>query len=88
MEDDKKIPTCIGIIMDGNRRWAKEQGLPTLEGHLKGYQKFKEVVEWAGDAGVKNIICYAFSTENWNRTEEEVSYLMNIMKKALIEDAQ
>ncbi len=64
--------------MDGNRRWAKEKGLPSLEGHRAGAEKIFELAEWAYDAGVKEIILYAFSTENWNRTEEEVGYLMKL----------
>lgn len=70
----------IGVIMDGNRRWAKEQGLPTIKGHKAGADKLKEVVRWSKEIGIKHITAYAFSTENWNRTEEEVSYLMGLMK--------
>lgn len=79
------IPTTVGIIMDGNRRWAKEAGLPTLEGHRRGYEKLKEVVDWARDAGVRAMVVYAFSTENWNRAEEEVGYLMRLLATALDE---
>lgn len=85
---DNHIPACIGIIMDGNRRWAKAQGLPTLSGHQKGYEKVKEVVEWMREAGVKNLILYSFSTENWNRKEEEVSYLMDLLEHQLPKDAK
>ncbi len=73
-----KAPECLGIIMDGNRRWAKKFGKPPLFGHKKGYEKLKEVVKWARDAGVKNLVVYAFSTENWNRSKEEVSGLMKL----------
>ncbi len=76
---------CIGIILDGNRRWAKAKGLPTFEGHRRGYEKVKEVMEWAKEAGVSFVVAYAFSTENWNRTAEEVSYLMGLFKKTLTE---
>lgn len=76
-------PACIGIIMDGNRRWAKEKGLPTLGGHKAGYKKLKEVISWAQEAAVKNLIFYTFSTENWNRAKKEVDYLMDIFKTAL-----
>jgi undecaprenyl diphosphate synthase len=79
-ENNSNVPKCIGIIMDGNRRWAKAQGLPTLEGHRRGYNKMREVVDWCKEVGVKNVIIYAFSTENWNRTQEEVSYLMNLLR--------
>ncbi len=70
--------------MDGNRRWAKARGLPTLQGHALGYEKIKDVMEWADEAGVEHIVIYAFSTENWKRTEEEVNYLMNLFRKMLI----
>lgn len=74
---------CIGIIMDGNRRYAKERGLPTLAGHKAGYDKLREVVRWAHEAGVKYLIAYAFSTENWKREKEEVGYLMDLFRFAL-----
>src|SRR3990167_3439437 len=74
-------PRCIGIIMDGNRRWAKTRGLPLLEGHRAGYEKLREVLKWCKEAGVKNLVIYAFSTENWNRTKEEIGYLMNLLRK-------
>ena len=66
--------------MDGNRRWAKERSLPTLEGHRKGLDKVRDLVEWARDAGVEEVTLYAFSTENWSRTEEEVGYLMGLFE--------
>ncbi|MBL7045674.1 MAG: di-trans,poly-cis-decaprenylcistransferase [Parcubacteria group bacterium] len=72
-------PKSIGIIMDGNRRWAKEQGLPTLEGHRRGAKKLKEVIGWNKDAGVPHLTVYALSTENWNRPKEEVAYLLDLL---------
>lgn len=87
MQETNKIPNCIGVIVDGNRRWAKARGLPTLEGHKAGYDKVKEFAIWAKDAGVKCVIAYVFSTENWNRSEEEVSYLMDLLRKMLVVDA-
>ncbi|HEV7701969.1 MAG TPA: polyprenyl diphosphate synthase [Candidatus Paceibacterota bacterium] len=78
----KNIPRCIGIIMDGNRRWAREEGITLAEGHKKGYQKMKEVIRWGKEAGIEYVIFYAFSTENWNRGKEEVSYLMELFKYA------
>lgn len=80
---------CIGFVMDGNRRWAREHELPTLEGHKKGFDKFNEVIRWIHDAGIKNAIFYAFSTENWNRSEQEVSYLMDLFEQSFqsIEEA-
>lgn len=70
---------CVGIIMDGNRRWAKARGLKALEGHRVGGETLKNAVRWAKDAGIEHVIFYTFSTENWNRTEEEVSYLLNLI---------
>lgn len=84
----QKTPECIGIIMDGNRRWAKSKGLPTFAGHEKGYEVMKNTVEWAKDLGVKNIIFFAFSEENWKRTEEEVSYLMGLIRRMLAEETK
>ena len=80
---EQRNPQCVGIIMDGNRRWAKEQGLPAFAGHKTGYDTLKNVVKWAHKAGVKYVIAYAFSTENWKRTKEEVDYLMDIFRFAL-----
>lgn len=77
------IPACVGIIMDGNRRYARERGLPTFEGHRRGLEKFKETTEWLFDAGVGTALYYAFSTENWNRAPEEVSYLMKLFASAI-----
>jgi undecaprenyl diphosphate synthase len=73
------------MIMDGNRRWAKERGLPTLEGHKRGYEKLTEVVQWMQHAQIPHLVVYAFSTENWNRAEKEVRYLMKLFRKALDE---
>lgn len=73
----------LGIIMDGNRRWAKKRGLPTLESHRRGYETFKRVGEWCLDRGVEILTVYAFSTENWNRSKKEVNYLMKLLSLAL-----
>jgi undecaprenyl diphosphate synthase len=78
MNQPSPVPTCVGIILDGNRRWAKERGLPTLEGHRAGMAALKTAVRFIGARGVKHLIVYAFSTENWNRAPEEVSYLMEL----------
>lgn len=74
---------CVGLIMDGNRRWSKEFGLPTNEGHRRGYEKLKEVVLWVREAGIPHVVIYAFSTENWLRSQEEVGYLMQIFRLIL-----
>ncbi|MHB1316896.1 MAG: polyprenyl diphosphate synthase [Minisyncoccota bacterium] len=81
-------PRCIGIIMDGNRRWAKEKGLPTLMGHKKGYDTLKDVLGWAKEVSINTLIIYALSEENWKRTQEEVGYLLDLFRKAFFIDAQ
>jgi len=88
MEKSHKItpPRHVGLIMDGNRRWAQERNLPTIEGHLKGYHKLKAVPDWFFSRGVEIVSIFAFSTENWNRSRDEVNYLMKLIKKALKDD--
>jgi len=76
-----KIPTHIGYILDGNRRWAKKHAIPTYEGHLAGYNALREVIEATADAGVKYISFYTFSTENWNRAEDEIRGIMKLVRK-------
>lgn len=71
--------THIAIIMDGNRRWAKEKGLPSAMGHKKGVESLKKVVKAADKFGIRYLTMYAFSTENWNRKKEEVDFLMNLL---------
>ncbi len=78
----------LAIIMDGNRRWAKERGMPSLEGHRAGYERMKEVGDWCLDRGIQTLSVFAFSTENWNRAEEEVGYLMDLLEKALTNELQ
>ncbi len=79
----QNIPDHVGIILDGNRRWAKARGLTTLEGHRKGAEVFREVALAAFDRGVSYLSAYIFSTDNWNRSNEEVSYLMKLVIKAV-----
>lgn len=86
MSDTAHIPQHVGYIMDGNRRWAREHGLPTYEGHLAGYNRVKDVVRASVDQGIKYISFYAFSTENWDRTEKEISYLMKLMLRMFTSD--
>ena len=74
--------------MDGNRRWAKERGLSTMEGHKAGADKIVELAEWACEAGVEEVVLYTFSTENWNRAEEEVGYLMRLAEKLFTEQLE
>ena len=71
----------IAIIMDGNRRWAKEKHLPTAAGHSEGVKSLKRTVISAQNAGVKTLTVYAFSTENWQRKKEEVDFLMQLLAK-------
>lgn len=80
---DSKKPACLGFIMDGNRRWAKEQNLPTLEGHRRGLEVFLDVVRFVRDEHIPHAVFYAFSTENWKRTEVEVVYLMTLFGELL-----
>ena len=85
-KQEKNIPEHVGIIMDGNRRWAKERNLTSAEGHLKGYLKLKQVTDWFFNRGVRVLSVFVFSTENWNRSAEEVNYLMKLLKRALEEE--
>lgn len=78
---ENKAPRHIGYILDGNRRWAKKHGLPTYEGHLAGYNALKDVIHATADEGVEYISFYTFSTENWNRAEEEVRGLMRLIRR-------
>ena len=75
------VPNHIGIIMDGNRRWAKEKKKKTIEGHLAGANRIISLAKYIFDKGVKYLSIYAFSTENFNRSAEEVSYLMGLIIK-------
>ncbi|OGY90223.1 MAG: di-trans,poly-cis-decaprenylcistransferase [Candidatus Komeilibacteria bacterium RIFCSPHIGHO2_01_FULL_52_14] len=83
-----QIPQHVGIIMDGNRRWAREQGKPSFEGHARGYTRAIEVARHAFNTGVKYITLYAFSSENWNRAQEEIGYLMSLLSRMLKEQQQ
>lgn len=77
------LPVHIGIIMDGNGRWAKLRNLPRTKGHREGLDVAKQIVKAASDLGIKFVTLYTFSTENWKRTQEEVGYLMTLIKKHL-----
>ncbi|MBP3337464.1 MAG: isoprenyl transferase [Clostridia bacterium] len=77
--DMNNLPRHVGIIMDGNGRWAKKRGLPRSAGHRAGAQNLKTISEFAGEMGIKYITAYAFSTENWKRPKEEVDELMNLL---------
>lgn len=79
----KKAPYHLGIIIDGNRRWAQKRGLPSFEGHRRGLEKVKEIGKWCKKRGVKILTLFAFSTENWDRSKTEVNYLMKLLGQAL-----
>lgn len=82
-EPQTKPVECIGFILDGNWRWAKARGLPTLEGHRRGFENLKSAAKWVRDRGIPHMVVYAFSTENWKRSEDEVAYLMDIFRGAI-----
>jgi len=84
----QKIPNHLGIILDGNRRWAKERSLPTFEGHRRGFEKLKKVVGWCKDRGIKILTFFVFSTENWKRSKKEVNYLMRLAEKGILKYAK
>ena len=75
-----RIPKHIGIIMDGNGRWAESRGLPRIEGHRRGVERTKEVIEVSAEIGLKALTLFAFSTENWRRPSSEVTTLMKLFK--------
>lgn len=83
MDTLQKIPAHVAIIMDGNGRWALERGLPRLSGHKAGTENLREVIEACVEFGIKYLTIYAFSTENWNRPEEEIQGLMGIFRTML-----
>ena len=77
---ERNLPKHIAIIMDGNRRWAKERGLETRLGHKEGAETLKKIAKYANQIGIKYLTVYAFSTENWKRTKEEVGALMGLLQ--------
>ena len=81
MENNTKVlPNHIAIIMDGNRRWAKERGLNVSDGHKKGAETLENIANYCNDIGIKYLTVYAFSTENWKRGKDEVGALMNLLR--------
>lgn len=81
----RKIPTNLGIIMDGNGRWAKKRGLPRTAGHVTGAQVFRKITKYCEKCGVRYLTVYAFSTENWRRPQDEVESIMNLLRQYLKE---
>lgn len=82
---DIELPKHIGIIMDGNGRWAKKRGLPRTAGHTQGAQTFRKIARYCSDIGIKYLTVYAFSTENWKRPKDEVDAIMKLFKEYMIE---
>jgi len=81
-----EVPRHIGFILDGNRRWAENNSLPSFEGHRRGYENILTIVDGCIERGVSCVSGYVFSTENWRRSEEEVSYLMDLVYKMVTRD--
>ena len=81
--EEENLPKHIAIIMDGNRRWAKSKNIPVSFGHKEGAKTLEKIVRYANKIGIKHITVYAFSTENWKRTTEEVTALMNLFQSYL-----
>ena len=79
------LPRHVGIIMDGNGRWAQKRGLPRYQGHIEGAKTFRKIGEFAGDLGIECLTFYAFSTENWKRPPEEVAAIMDLFREYLRE---
>ena len=82
------IPNHIILFPDGNRRWAKQKGLTSLLGHKQGYNNLLDFSEWCKNRGVKVLTAFGFSTENWNRSKEEVDYLMKLLEDCLVDNLE
>ena len=83
MDDSRAVPVHVAIIMDGNGRWANQRGLPRTAGHKEGVKTVKRITRCAANAGVKYLTLYAFSTENWKRSREEVNFLFHLFVEAI-----
>lgn len=86
MSESQTVPLHLGLILDGNRRWARAHSLPTLEGHRQGYNNLKDITKAAINRGISYVSAFIFSTENWNRTPKEVKYIMDLTYKMLTRD--
>jgi len=82
------IPKHIVLFPDGNRRWAKQKKLASIDGHKQGYNNLLDFSEWCKNRGVSVLTAFGFSTENWNRSKEEVNYLMNLLESCLIDNLE
>lgn len=87
-DDFAHLPRAIAIIMDGNGRWAERQGLPTLRGHEQGAESVRAVTRECARLGIEELTLYAFSTENWRRSQDEVTGLMGLLQRYLIEERE
>ncbi|MBQ9184982.1 MAG: di-trans,poly-cis-decaprenylcistransferase [Bacteroidales bacterium] len=88
LEEGKRVPRHVSIIMDGNGRWAQERGLERVKGHLQGVASVRAALEECADNGVEYLSLYAFSTENWGRPDDEVNYLMQLMFKSIMDELE
>ena len=86
MTEKDNVPRHVAVVMDGNGRWAEQHRLPRLEGHRRGAKIARRIVEWASDAGVRQISLFAFSTENWARPKAEVEGLMSLLATMLLKE--
>lgn len=82
------VPKHLGLILDGNRRWAKERGVAAKDGHMAGYENLKKIVDAAFDRDISYVSTYIFSTENWQRTRPEVTFLLNLALRMVTRDLQ
>jgi len=83
--NEREIPHHVAVIMDGNGRWARERGLPRIQGHRKGADSVKEIVRVSGNLGIRHLTLYAFSVENWRRPQDEIDSLMEMLETFLRE---
>lgn len=86
--DPERIPSHVAIIMDGNGRWAKQQGKPRIFGHKNGVKSVRETTEAAAEIGVKYLTLYAFSSENWNRPKTEIEALMSLLVSSILSETK
>ena len=81
--DQNRLPNHVAVIMDGNGRWAKRQGLPRIKGHQRGVDALKDLLRCCKDWGIPALTVYAFSTENWGRPLEEVDFLITLFERVI-----
>ena len=86
--DKNKLPECVAFIIDGNGRWAKRRGMPRMFGHSAGIDAVKKTIDYAEELGIKEIMFFCFSTENWNRPKPEVDGLFELFRKFVNNDAE